>query len=80
MYLYNSGKVSTLEVSLEKVNTIDDFERIVCFINALFLSQDTVVIFKVHPSIKEQFKHIIDKNGWCQLNNYIISVSYSEFD
>lgn len=61
MFSYTVNKKPKLEVIISKKYTELDVERLILFIDALIVSKEIKVIFKVDPSTKKQFKSNIEK-------------------
>lgn len=55
MFYYNDSKDPQLEVSIVENFTQEDVERLLFFINALLIKSQLQVIFKIHPSRKNEF-------------------------
>jgi hypothetical protein len=72
MFYYKESKKPKLEVSIGEEYTETDIERIFLFIEALIVSPKAIVIFKVNPLLKQNFKEKIIKNNMCFCYNYKI--------
>ncbi|GEQ85715.1 hypothetical protein ULMS_12230 [Patiriisocius marinistellae] len=63
MFYYIASKNPMLEVSIVKNYTETDLEHVFLFMDTLIKNPDLNVLFKVEPSIKEQFKSLIEKRS-----------------
>lgn len=72
MYYYIASKKPKLEVKIVHHYSETDLQRIFLFIEALLDSPKMKVVFKVDPSLKEQFRKTIQNLNWHQFYAYNI--------
>jgi len=62
MFYCDPSKDQTLEVRIAETYSVLDLERLLLFIDALTAKSHLQVIFKIHPSVKNEFLTCLDSS------------------